>query len=285
MAAATLWLPRRQRVLIGVDDTDTAEEGATWTLVHNIARAVEDEHTSYLSHTIVQLFPVVFRTKNCVSLVAEFGTTKPETLISTFSELLRKYTLSEKTGMAAYTGFTPSQNLMDYARKVKRGEVTPDLVREIDDPCLRIVMDGRGITGAVAALPFYTLYEEALALCNGKSSKARLLEAGSARLSGEPADDFIAKSTAGPGAGGKGSVFFAMGGHRVKLALNPASPVEIIHRGDGIADLYFGGRLISGRLLRRGFTARTRHLSRLLGGVSFPAAIVPFLGSPGNVRP
>ena len=115
--------------------------------------------------------------------------------------------------------------------------------------------------------------------------KARLLEAGSARLSGEPADDFIAKSTAGPGAGGKGSVFFAMGGHRVKLALNPASPVEIIHRGDGIADLYFGGRLISGRLLRPGFTARTRHLSRLLGGVSFPAAIVPFLGSPGNVRP
>jgi biotin synthase-related radical SAM superfamily protein len=82
--------------------------------------------------------------------------------------------------------------------------------------------------------------------------KARLLEAGSARLSGEPADDFIAKSTAGPGAGGKGSVFFAMGGHRVKLALNPASPVEIIHRGDGIADLYFGGRLISGRLLRPG---------------------------------
>jgi methanogenesis imperfect marker protein 11 len=168
VAAATLWLPRRQRVLIGVDDTDTSEEGATWTLVHNLAKAVEDEHTSYLSHTIVQLFPVAFRTKNCVSLVAEFGTTKPESLISKFSELLRKYTLSEKTGMAVYMGFTPSRELLDYARKVKRGEVTPDLVREIEDPCLRIVMDGRGITGAVAALPFYTRYEEALELCNGK---------------------------------------------------------------------------------------------------------------------
>ncbi|MGA7626983.1 MAG: methanogenesis marker protein 11 [Methanoregula sp.] len=168
VAAATLWLPRRQRVLIGVDDTDTSEEGATWTLVHNLARAVEDEHTSYLSHTIVQLFPVAFRTKNCVSLVAEFGTTKPESLISKFSEFLQRYTLSEKTGMAVYTGFTPSQELLDYARKVKRGEVTPDLVREIDDPSLHIVMDGRGITGAVAALPFYTRYEEALKLCNGK---------------------------------------------------------------------------------------------------------------------
>jgi biotin synthase-related radical SAM superfamily protein len=82
--------------------------------------------------------------------------------------------------------------------------------------------------------------------------KARLLEAGSARLSGEPADDFIAKSTAGPGAGGKGSVFFAMGSHRVKLAINPASSVEIVHRGGGIADLYFGDRQISGRLIRPG---------------------------------
>ena len=64
-----------QRVLIGVDDTDTPEEGATWTLVHNIARAVEDEQSVYLSHTIVQLFPVPYRTKNCVSIVVEFATT------------------------------------------------------------------------------------------------------------------------------------------------------------------------------------------------------------------
>ncbi|MFZ0004598.1 MAG: radical SAM protein [Methanoregula sp.] len=82
--------------------------------------------------------------------------------------------------------------------------------------------------------------------------KALLLETGSARLSGEAADEFIAKSTAGPGAGGKGSVFFAMGGHRVKLAINQTSRVEIIHRGDGVADLYLGDRQISGRLLRPG---------------------------------
>ena len=56
-----------------------------------------------------------------------------------------------------------------------------------------------------------------------KELKARLLEAGSARLTGEPADRFIAKSAAGPGAGGKGAIFFAMGSHRVKLALNPTS--------------------------------------------------------------
>ena len=169
IAEATIWLPRRQRVLIGVDDTDTPEEGATWTLVHNIAKAVEDEQSAYLSHTIVQLFPVPYRTKNCVSIVAEFATTEPQRLIDRFCHLLQKYTLSEKTGMAAYTGFAPSEALLTFGRKVKRGEVDPGLFRSINDDRLEIVMNGRGIIGAVAALPFYTRYEEALDLCDGRN--------------------------------------------------------------------------------------------------------------------
>jgi methanogenesis imperfect marker protein 11 len=158
-----------QRVLIGVDDTDTPEEGATWTLVHNIARAVEDERSVYLSHTIVQLFPVPYRTKNCVALVAEFATSDPESLVSRFRQLLEKYTLSNKTGMAVYTGFTPSEELLAYGRTVKRGEVDAGLLDSIQDPKLRIVMNGRGIVGAVAAIPFFTMFEEALELCSGKN--------------------------------------------------------------------------------------------------------------------
>jgi methanogenesis imperfect marker protein 11 len=169
VAGATIWLPRMQRVLIGVDDTDTPEEGATWTLVHNIARTVEDEHSVYLSHTIVQLFPVPYRTKNCVALVAEFATNNPEGLVARFRHLLEKYTLSKKTGMAVYTGFTPSEDLLAYGRKVKRGEVDDSLLASIRDSHLRIVMNGRGLVGAVAALPFFTRYEEALELCSGKN--------------------------------------------------------------------------------------------------------------------
>lgn len=169
IAGATLWLPRMQRVLIGVDDTDTPEEGATWTLVHNIARAVADDQSVYLSHTIVQLFPVPFRTKNCVGLVAEFATTDPDGLVSRFRRLLEKYTLSQKTGMAVYTGFSPSEELLAYGRKVKRGEVVRDLLASIRDLDLKVVMDGRGVVGAVAAIPFSTKYEEALELCSGKN--------------------------------------------------------------------------------------------------------------------
>jgi methanogenesis imperfect marker protein 11 len=169
VAGSTIWLPRMQRVLIGVDDTDTPEEGATWTLVHNIAKAVTNEHTVYLSHTIVQLFPVPYRTKNCVGLVVEFATTDTGGLTSRFHQLLERYTLSEKTGMAVYTGFTPSNELLAFGWKVKQGEVDPRLLENLRDPDLRIIMQGRGITGAVAALPFYTNYTEALELCNGKT--------------------------------------------------------------------------------------------------------------------
>ena len=82
--------------------------------------------------------------------------------------------------------------------------------------------------------------------------KANLLAAGSARLTGEPTERYIARSTAGPGAGGSGAIFFAVDGHRVKFALNPASAIEITHKGDGIADLNYEGTIISGTLLEPG---------------------------------
>jgi methanogenesis imperfect marker protein 11 len=165
-AGSTVWLPRMQRVLIGVDDTDTPEKGASWTLAHNIARASEDEMSRYLSHTIVQLFPVPYRTKNCVSIVCEFASSKPSQLIGRFHTLLEKYTLSDETGMAVFTGFDPSQ-LFPFAWMVKKGEVQRDLLPAIGEGQLEFVMKGRGIIGAVAAIPFYTRFDEALSLWTG----------------------------------------------------------------------------------------------------------------------
>jgi biotin synthase-related radical SAM superfamily protein len=43
-----------------------------------------------------------------------------------------------------------------------------------------------------------------------------------------------------------------MGSHRVKFAINPKSAIEISHRGNGVADLFFEGALIPGRLLEPG---------------------------------
>lgn len=166
-AGATVWVPLRRRVLIGVDDTDTPEAGATWTLAHTIARAVESDDDIYLSHTIVQLYPVRFRTKNCVGIVVEFASRDPAALADRFQALLEEYTLSDETGMAVYTGFDPSL-LRPFGERVKRGEVDPGELGQLRDPCLELRMAGRGAVGAVAAIPFYTDYEEALALWDGQ---------------------------------------------------------------------------------------------------------------------
>jgi biotin synthase-related radical SAM superfamily protein len=113
-----------------------------------------------------------------------------------------------------------------------------------------------------------------------KELKARLLEAGSTRLTGEPAERFIARSAAGPGAGGSGAVFFSMGSHRVKLALDPLSTTEITHRGNGTADLYFNGTLISGRLLEPGFHCPDQAFITVTGSCIFRCryCTVPAIG-------
>jgi methanogenesis imperfect marker protein 11 len=162
VAGCTVWLPRRSRVLIGIDDTDTAEEGATWTLAHNIARSVEDDRSRYLSHTIVQLFPVPYRTKNCVGIVCEFASSEPALLADRFQRLLERYTLSEDTGMAVFTGFDPAP-LESFGWAVKRGEVTREDLAGVENR-VEMRIEGRGIIGAVAAIPFATRYEEALSL-------------------------------------------------------------------------------------------------------------------------
>jgi biotin synthase-related radical SAM superfamily protein len=78
--------------------------------------------------------------------------------------------------------------------------------------------------------------------------KARLLAQGTTRLSGEPAGPFRSSSTAGPGAGTGGSVFFSCGMGRVRLAIDPKSPLEIIHFGAGRAVLKDGDVEIPGML-------------------------------------
>lgn len=108
-----------------------------------------------------------------------------------------------------------------------------------------------------------------------KDLKGQLLAVGTAHLSGEPADMYIARSTAGPGAGGEGSVFFAMGSHRVRLALDPASPIEIVHRGGGVADLFFETMQLNGRLDQPGFHCPNQAFITVTGSCIFRCRYCP----------
>ena len=113
VARGTIVLPRRERMIIGIDDTDSKTEGATWSLVHNIAQKVDRKEARYISHSLVQLFPVPTKTQNCVATVVEFACLpdKAEGMLSKFKALLRKYSVSSQTGMAVFRDYDPSSLL------------------------------------------------------------------------------------------------------------------------------------------------------------------------------
>jgi biotin synthase-related radical SAM superfamily protein len=113
-----------------------------------------------------------------------------------------------------------------------------------------------------------------------KDLKARLLAVGKVQLKGEPAGRYIARSAAGPGAGGSGAVFFAIDRHRVKLALSPESSIEIVHHGVGAADLLFEGQRLSGRLLEPGFHCPDQAYITVTGSCIFSCRYcsVPHIG-------
>ena len=103
--------------------------------------------------------------KNCVSIVCEFASSNPRQPLGRFHSLPEKYTLSERRGREH------SQGTIRLAFTVR-----PDGEERGGDsvisfrPSLRhleFVIKGRGIIGAVAAIPFYTRFDEALSLWTG----------------------------------------------------------------------------------------------------------------------
>lgn len=78
--------------------------------------------------------------------------------------------------------------------------------------------------------------------------KALLLSSGGVRVEGAPVDRFMARSAAGPGAGGTGSFFFSTGTRRVRLSNRPDSPATLRHYGDGEASITIGDMTVGGCL-------------------------------------
>ena len=66
------------------------------------------------------------------------------------------------------------------------------------------------------------------------NTKADLLAAETAQITGVSWYQFVSQSIAGPGAGGEGAVFLNYHGRRVKLALSNAGSILLSHRGGGV---------------------------------------------------
>lgn len=165
-ASGTIIVPRRERVLVGMDNTDSKEVGATWTLAHNIGAAVDSLEHKYISHTLVQLYPVPDKTQNCVATVLEFACTQgaKEELLAKIKEGLLKYSVSSETGLVALSDFDAS-SLMEYSRLCRSRMISKELTIETAaNNDVEICIDGKGIIGALAALPWFSRNDESVFL-------------------------------------------------------------------------------------------------------------------------
>lgn len=166
-AKGTIVVPRRERVLIGIDDTDTKEEGATWSMTHNIAEALNCPESVYISQSLVQLFPVSAKTQNCVSTVLEFGCINEKAkqeLLENLKAALLKYSVSDQTGMVVLTSFDADINKA-YSRECRSGELTRDYALQCaEESGVDVWLDGNGIIGALGALAWFSQPDESVKL-------------------------------------------------------------------------------------------------------------------------
>jgi tRNA(Ile2) C34 agmatinyltransferase TiaS len=106
----------------------------------------------------VQLFPVSARTQNCVSTVLEFGCVDEKaqnTLLENIRSALEKYSVSQDTGMVVLDSFNAS-SVREYSKLCRSAELTYEFAMEYaENHGVDIWMDGKGVIGALAALPWF----------------------------------------------------------------------------------------------------------------------------------
>ncbi|HMK53554.1 MAG TPA: methanogenesis marker protein 11 [Methanobacteriaceae archaeon] len=167
LGKAAVITPRMEKVVLGIDDTDTKEEGATWTMAHNVGTELDKMGFQYLNHITVQLYPHnPNKTQNCVAIALVFAI-KPgekDKLVEKARKLLKKYTLSDKTSIAVLEGLKIPEKLRNYSEAAKMSMITLEEAEKVAEEVgveLVEVTGNRGKIGALAALGLYNDLKEA----------------------------------------------------------------------------------------------------------------------------
>ena len=151
-----LTTPLHRRLVIGIDDTDTKEKGATWVLGLRLAR--EMPHAVFMSHKIVQLNPhAPQKTTNCSSTALSFAVLPDfvERAVEWARQFVAENTYSSETAMAVFEGLDVPKGLVRFGAKAKDTILSiHDAEHEADRAGLRMieVTGRRGLIGAAAAI-------------------------------------------------------------------------------------------------------------------------------------
>ncbi|MDR2623573.1 MAG: DUF1743 domain-containing protein [Methanobrevibacter sp.] len=168
LGKAVVVTEKMEKVVVGIDDTDTKEEGATWTTAHNLASELQNEGFQYLDHVIVQLYPHnPNKTQNCVSIALTFAVKSEdkEKLINRLVELLKRDTLSDKTAIAILEGLKIPKELRKYSMNAKTRMVSVEEAESVAEKLKIKLLDvtgDQGKIGALASLGLYNDLEEAV---------------------------------------------------------------------------------------------------------------------------
>ncbi|MCQ2085359.1 MAG: DUF1743 domain-containing protein [archaeon] len=148
--------PKLVRVVIGVDDTDTKEEGATWAT--SLAMAQECPIGHFLEHKIIQLNPKTpTKTTNCCSTAVTFAVKEEEVpkLIEFCYDYVKKNSYSTDAVMTVFQGLDIPKPLMDFGWAAKsvmfKVEDAEKVAAENGVQIITVTGTG-GIIGAVAAI-------------------------------------------------------------------------------------------------------------------------------------
>jgi methanogenesis imperfect marker protein 11 len=157
----TVITPKLIRAIISVDDTDTKEKGASWSMMLKVAR--ECPVGTFLQHKIIQLNPnVPQKTTNCSSSGVSFAVKESElpALLDYFKEAFEKNTYSQETTMACFVGLRIPKELEEYGWKAKSVIYKPQQAMDVAERTgvqLFEITGKRGTIGAVAAIGCFDL--------------------------------------------------------------------------------------------------------------------------------
>ena len=148
--------PKLIRVVIGIDDTDTPKEGATW--VSGLKLGLECPYGRFLEHKIIQLNPKApNKTTNCCSTAVSFAVSEEDLpkLVKYAEDYVRKITVADDTVMTVFTGLKIPEALAKWSWSAKSVLYTVDEARKVaEENGVKIIeiKGPKGTIGAVAAI-------------------------------------------------------------------------------------------------------------------------------------
>lgn len=157
--------PKMVRVIIGLDDTDTKEKGASWVVALRLGTSCPIGR--FIDHKIIQLNPKVpNKTTNCCSTAVSFAVKEEDipSLVEYCRDFIKENSYSEDAVMTVYKGLKVPEAVMKFGWDAK------SIIFNIDDAIKIAEENGiqiisvtgmKGVIGAVAAIGCFDYGEKA----------------------------------------------------------------------------------------------------------------------------